>query len=178
MNGTSIPALRRRVILTDGLPVAAYTLCAIAFVLLALTTHQANALPGDISIARHLQSIHLPVFEGIMQTLTRMGFFVPSSIILGLFALAFWIARRPVEVIFIFLTATGDLMNQIVKIVVARPRPLSDAVTVFEKLNEYSFPSAHVTHYVVFYGFLFFLFWTLLPGSWLRALALVVTASL
>ncbi|TAK34985.1 MAG: phosphatase PAP2 family protein [Chloroflexota bacterium] len=178
MNGTHSPALQRRVILSSPLAVTVYVLCAIAFVVLAVAAHQANAFPGDVFITRQLQSIDSPIFDALMEAVTRIGFFVPSSIIVILCALGFAIARRPVEVLFILLTATGDGITELVKILVARPRPSSNVVNVFETLREYGFPSAHVTHYVIFYGFLFFLFWTLLPGSWLRTVALLVPVAL
>ena len=170
--------LQRVHVLSKPWAVAAYALCTIAIALLAVQAHQASALPGDIFIARHLQSIDSSVFDALMRAVSRMGFFAPSAIILCLFALGCWSTRKPVETVFILLTATGEGVNEVIKDVVTRPRPSPDAIRVFERLHDYSFPSGHVIHYVVFYGFLFFLFWTLLPGSWPRTFALFLTAAL
>ena len=61
---------------------------------------------------------------------------------------------------------------------VGRPRPSQDLVRVVNELSETSFPSGHVVHYVTFYGFLFYIFFThLRPGRW-RALVLDVLALL
>ena len=50
---------------------------------------------------------------------------------------------------------------RVVKIIIARPGPTDDLVRVEHAVSGYSFPSGHVTGYVCFFGFLFFLAWTL-----------------
>jgi undecaprenyl-diphosphatase len=65
------------------------------------------------------------------------------------------------------------LVNVIVKDFIRRPRPTVDLVNVFGILNSYSFPSGHVMFYVGFFGFLWFLVYTLLKRSWRRTLLLI-----
>jgi undecaprenyl-diphosphatase len=65
----------------------------------------------------------------------------------------------------------------VVKYVVARPRPTLEHVRVSGEWAHESFPSGHVTFYVCFFGFLFFVAFALLPrGSFVRRVALVLTA--
>ena len=56
----------------------------------------------------------------------------------------------------------------IIKSSVVRPRPTRDLVRVASQLEEASFPSGHVVHYVTFYGFLFYLVFTHLRQGWIR----------
>jgi undecaprenyl-diphosphatase len=45
-------------------------------------------------------------------------------------------------------------------------------------LNSYSFPSGHVMFYTAFFGFLWFLVFTILRKSWLRTLLLIFFGAL
>jgi membrane-associated phospholipid phosphatase len=51
-------------------------------------------------------------------------------------------------------------------------------VHVFDTLGSYSFPSGHVMFYTGFFGFIWFLAFTLLKISWKRTLLLVIFGSL
>jgi len=113
-----------------------------------------------------------------MQFLSRIGSVVPSAIIICLFALGLALSHRWIETLFVMLTSTGDLLNELVKLAVARPRPSADVIIVFQKESQFSFPSAHVVHYVVFYGFIFFLFSTAFRSSRLRNVVLVGSVGL
>ena len=63
------------------------------------------------------------------------------------------------------------------KAVIARPRPAADLVGFAYEGRGLSFPSGHVTFYVCYFGFLFFVAYAILPrGSALRRAALVLTA--
>jgi undecaprenyl-diphosphatase len=64
--------------------------------------------------------------------------------------------------------------NLLVKGVIQRPRPTVDLVDVFQFLDSYSFPSGHVMFYVGFFGFLWFLVYTLLKRSALRTSMLIL----
>jgi membrane-associated phospholipid phosphatase len=61
---------------------------------------------------------------------------------------------------------------------VHRPRPGADIVNVLQQLNDFSFPSGHVLTYTAFFGFLFFLGYTLLKPSFARTVLLAILGSL
>jgi undecaprenyl-diphosphatase len=77
-------------------------------------------------------------------------------------AAIFWALRFRLEAIFILLTSSSTLLNAIVKRVIKRPRPTAERVKVVRVINEPSFPSGHVMHYVNFYGLLIYL----LSSNW------------
>ena len=74
--------------------------------------------------------------------------------------------------------ALPPLVNVVVKGIIRRPRPTVDLVHVLNVLNSYSFPSGHVMFYVGFFGFLWFLIYTLLKRSVLRTILLIFFGAL
>jgi undecaprenyl-diphosphatase len=60
-------------------------------------------------------------------------------------------------------TAGSGLLNRAIKMFIARPRPAAPEVEVFRAHSGQSFPSGHVTFYVCYFGFLFFVAYALLP---------------
>jgi membrane-associated phospholipid phosphatase len=92
--------------------------------------------------------------------------------------LLFFARRRFSEGAGILLSAAGSgLVNKLFKILVNRPRPAADLVGFAYEGPGESFPSGHVTFYVGYFGFLFFVAFALLPrGSWQRRAALVAFA--
>jgi undecaprenyl-diphosphatase len=73
--------------------------------------------------------------------------------------------------------ASGSL-NVLIKLLIQRPRPAAEIVDVFRHLTDFSFPSGHVMLYTGFFGFLWFLGYTLIKPSWKRTLLLLVFGGL
>ena len=72
----------------------------------------------------------------------------------------------------------SGVTNQSVKYMIQRPRPASDLVDVFERLASYSFPSGHVMFYVTFFGFVWYVIYTVLNRSVQRSLLLTFFGAL
>lgn len=98
------------------------------------------------------------------------------TVVLVIIFLAF---RRRSEAAGLTLSVLGSaIINSTLKLVISRPRPTRELIPVYRDTVTQSFPSGHVTFYVCFFGFLFFVAYALLPrGSALRRLALTVTAT-
>jgi undecaprenyl-diphosphatase len=137
------------------------------------------SFPIDLAITQALQSIDSPIFAALMSAISWPGFspqsiFIPVIIVGLLYAFGFhWEA-----VAALFAAFFAPLVNVMVKNYIQRPRPPVDLVHVFRILDSYSFPSGHVMYYVCFYGFLWFLTYTLLKRSWIRTLLLILLGSL
>ena len=90
--------------------------------------------------------------------------FAPVNWLLGIAVVVFMALRRwYVVAVFTGIAALGGLTAEIVKHFVARPRPTPDMARITTILNSFSFPSGHVTSYVTFFGFLFYLSYTTMP---------------
>lgn len=119
---------------------------------------------------------------GLFPLMRFMSVFGNSWIPYGLtvmMAILFLVSRRRSEAAGLVLSVLGSaLINTTLKLVISRPRPSADlGVHIYRNTVTQSFPSGHVTFYVCFFGFLFFVAFALLPrGSALRRLALTITA--
>jgi membrane-associated phospholipid phosphatase len=73
--------------------------------------------------------------------------------------------------------AGGALINSLIKLLISRPRPAPDLIPIYRDMVTQSFPSGHVTFYVCYFGFLFFVAYALLPHrSASRRIALTCAA--
>jgi membrane-associated phospholipid phosphatase len=135
---------------------------------------KANAyFSWDVRVADAVQSIPLPGMEAAMQAVSTVGNgFTSWAVVIAAFLL-FYARRRRSEAFGLLLSAAGgSALNRVVKYVVARPRPTMEHVRVSGEWAHESFPSGHVTFYVCFFGFLFFVAFALLPkGSTARRVA-------
>ncbi len=146
-----------------------------AFLTLTVLVKTTPSFLIDVQITRALQSLSSPVFSILMQLISWPGFspqtyIIPAFIVLILYLFGFhWEA-----VSCIFATLLPPIANVIVKDLIRRPRPSMDLVHVFRILDSYSFPSGHVMFYVGFFGFLWFLVYTLFKRSWRRTTLLTL----
>ena len=149
-----------------------------AFAVLALFAKANAYFAWDKTVANALQSITLPGMETFMQVVSLMGNGLTSWAIVGATLAVFFAFRRRSEAFGLLLSAAGGpVLNRIVKYLVARPRPTMEHVRVSGEWANESFPSGHVTFYVCFFGFLFFVAFALLPkGSWLRRVSCALAA--
>jgi undecaprenyl-diphosphatase len=144
-----------------------------AFATLTVLVKTTPSFPIDLQITKTLQSINSPAFATLMTLISWPGFPPQSFIISALVVLAlYWFGFHWEAVASLFAAVFVPLVNVIVKDYVRRPRPGIDLVHVFGVLNSFSFPSGHVMYYVGFFGFLWFLTYTLLKRSWRRTLVL------
>jgi len=133
----------------------------------------------DIQITRALQSISSPIFAVFMNWVSWPGFSPQSYILAALIVVAIYLFGLHWEALAALVAALlPPLINVLVKGLIRRPRPTVDLVQVLKILDSYSFPSGHVMFYVGFYGFLWFLVYTLLKRSPLRTFLLIFFGAL
>ena len=146
-----------------------------AFAILTMLAKSTPFFPLDLQITRGIQTITNPVFGQVMNWLSWPGFppqtfIIPAVIVAFLYGLGLRWEAIAALVAAVSSSAVGGL----IKVMIQRPRPTANLVHVFRILNSYSFPSGHVLFYVAFFGFLFFLAFSLLKHSVLRTVVLVV----
>jgi membrane-associated phospholipid phosphatase len=152
---------------------------ASAFALLTFLVKSMPFLTVDLQITRDVQLIHFPAFALMMRLISWPGFSPQAMIIAGLLSLLIYGFGLHWEAVMAIVAAVlSTAINVLVKDLIQRPRPLPTQVNVFVKLTSYSFPSGHVMMYVVFFGFVGFLVFTLLKPSLKRSLFLVFFSGL
>ncbi|HSL45570.1 MAG TPA: phosphatase PAP2 family protein [Anaerolineales bacterium] len=133
----------------------------------------------DVQITRSLQSIVSPFFATIMSWISWPGFLPQNIIIPALVALVLYRLGLHWEAVTALVAAfLPGLVNLLVKELIRRPRPAVDLVDVFSVLDSYSFPSGHVMFYTGFFGFLWFVVYSLFKSSWKRTLLLMFFGAL
>jgi undecaprenyl-diphosphatase len=157
----------------------AYVLVSIGlFAALTYLANSAEYLALDVQASLAVQSVRAPAFAALMQAASWAGFLPQLALLTAGAPLALWLAGLRREAVATLAAGlVSQLLNLLVKLVVARPRPPADLVEVQSLVSNYSFPSGHVMFYTAFFGFLFFLGYTLLRASWRRGLLLAVCAA-
>jgi undecaprenyl-diphosphatase len=145
-----------------------------AFITLTILVKTTPSFPIDLQITRALQNINAPGFAALMSFISWPGFSPQSFIIPVIIAVVLYLFGFHWEAMAaLFATVFTPVVNVIIKDYIRRPRPTVDLVHVFGVLNSYSFPSGHVMYYVGFFGFIWFLVYTLLKRSLRRTIMLV-----
>ncbi len=148
------------------------------FSALAVLANIYHYFAWDIWLTREIQIFNAPLMLELMQMVSVPGnSFIPHTLTV-ITILIFLLFKRRTEAAGLLLSAGGGaLLNTIFKYAINRPRPTAELVTVSQSLGTHSFPSGHVTFYVCYFGFLFFVAYALLPrNTFKRALLLILLA--
>ncbi|HEY5005560.1 MAG TPA: phosphatase PAP2 family protein [Ktedonobacteraceae bacterium] len=129
----------------------------VLFALLACFVHFNPILPLDVAITREFQENQNPLLKGFMIAVSFLGNqAIIFTALIFLTALFFWIVRLHLEALFIAgLSIISGITNTLIKLLVSRPRPTTQFVSIFQHATGQSFPSGHVMSYVAFWGLLF-----------------------
>ena len=145
-----------------------------AFAVLTFLVKTTPSFPLDLQITLGIQSINIPVFGGLMNAVSWLGFSPQSVIITALIILLILGFGLQWEALVALIAALFSIgLNVLLKDLIQRPRPAAALVHVLATLKDYSFPSGHVMFYTGFFGFILFLSFTLLKPSLKRTLLLV-----
>lgn len=147
--------------------------------IIAFFAETIRILPVDVATTRELQEVTDQTFLSVMVFLSLFGYMPWSlvTVVAGFVLVSLLLGWRSGAYL-VLLTVIEWLANESIKIVIGRPRPVSELVNVFVPVAGNSFPSGHVMFYTVFFGFLLFLGLTQLPTSIWRTIGLVLLASL
>jgi|GEM_PF-291211 len=148
------------------------------FGVLAALAKRYKYFPADVGITRVLQRPNARLYDKLMHLVSNLGWRWISVGTRASLSTLMWMAGFRMEGAFTLSTWSGDVMTVLIKTRVLRPRPTKDLVRVTSDLEEASFPSGHVVHYVTFYGFLYYLVYTHLKTRWFRTLLLSILGSI
>jgi membrane-associated phospholipid phosphatase len=139
---------------------------------LAFVARGTGPLPGDLLLTRSLQGAS---FGGLADSLLiRAGevvwFLPPLAVLVAIIGRWWWVA------FFISLaSATGVLIPDAIKLLVARPRPAEDLVWVLGPQENYGFPSGTAFLSVVLLGAICYLLWRARPRRPVAAVTLGIS---
>ncbi len=150
----------------------------ILFLVLAAVVHIFPVSKTDVAISQEIQE-GSPALAPFMAFISFFGIpWVASLCIISASLIFFFLSYRR-EAFFTLTAFLADAANSAAKLVIARPRPTQSFVNVLQKLNDPSFPSGHVVHYVVFFGFVYVVMLSLWkPPGWLWTLITILFCGL
>lgn len=108
----------------------------------------------DIKVSQEIQKEGRFILPFFMAIISFFGTPFVAVLIGILTAGTFFFLSYKREAAFVLFTFFATVVTIAIKLLVNRPRPTEDLVDVFSRLSDPSFPSGHVVHYTVFYGFL------------------------
>ena len=123
----------------------------------AYVVRGADRLPGELGFSLWVQSWRTPWLDAVMTAISALGFRSFALPVVSVTAFLLIVRGRFKEggLVLGSVVATTPVIT-IIGHAVARSRPSDDLVHTFRELGGHSFPSGHVTHYVVFLGVLTF----------------------
>lgn len=147
-------------------------------IMISFIARYTQFFPWDRTITASLQSQRNSWIRRFMTAISEIGF--PKLGVPFTFTIAtiFWALRFRLEAIFILLTSSSNLLNWLVKNLIKRPRPTTELVTVARVINEPSFPSGHVMHYLNLFGLLDYLIATNWRSGRLRNTLIAICTSM
>ena len=152
-------------------------LALFAFMAIWIAYHPVIAI--DVAITRDFQANQSPWLRYTMLAVSYIGNVMALSAgLIVLTAILFWILDLRLEAILVVVvSATSDILNSLIKLIVARPRPSASLVEIIQAAGGNSFPSGHVMSYVAFWGLLFSFGIILFRGKhWWRTALLIISA--
>ena len=122
---------------------------------LSISAHQYQRFPGDLPIAKWLQSLSLPLLGDFLDGVSFLGDSLPAAVITTAVVVLLWVPRRRADAVYMVLITAGSTpLNWFVKELVDRPRPDELLMKATESFSSNSFPSGHTVFASVFFGLL------------------------
>ncbi|MEO5910136.1 MAG: phosphatase PAP2 family protein [Pelobium sp.] len=111
----------------------------------------------DSEFSEEIQEHHNNAIDFLMKGISWFGQMWVSISLVSISSILFLLSRKKKEAIFCMATLLIGLITYLIKIAINRPRPGADMVRVIVDVQHQSFPSGHVSFYIVFFGFIAFL---------------------
>lgn len=109
----------------------------------------------DLQVTKWVQdraTVGLDTFMTLVSGIGDWRIFTTIALLLSL-VLIIYKKQKDAWIMLLTTTSAYVLVNTL-KLLIKRPRPDSSMVTVYKEYLDYSFPSAHVVMYTVFFGIL------------------------
>jgi undecaprenyl-diphosphatase len=133
---------------------ALYALIVVSIIGLTIFVQNFPISNFDLDITRAIQEQRAWDPTLLMRFISIFGDAVVAPFPVIIAALLFYITYRRREARFTLAVVLPDVCNFLFKMLIHRPRPTLEVAKILSKFTQTGFPSGHVVHYVVFFGFL------------------------
>lgn len=128
-----------------------------AYVVMSMLVVMMSTTSLDTGVTLRLQKFHTPALDTFMNIISWFASIPGGLITMGGAAVAFLLAGKRREALFVIAPILAVPIVSIVKRLFNRARPTADLVRVVGDFHNESFPSGHVVFYTVLFGFLAYL---------------------
>lgn len=108
----------------------------------------------DLHISQEIQEHQNAIFDQFMKLISWFGNIPVSLVLVFSTSALFLLSGYKREACYLLITLGSGMVSSVLKLLVNRPRPAKDFVTIVEEAQQQSFPSGHTMFYVIFFGFL------------------------
>lgn len=112
----------------------------------------------DVAVVSFIQNFGSTKTMALMQLVSVPGNLVPAILLAAVTAIGILFSPLRRALVPLSLMVPADISAVVFKQFVDRPRPSAELIGINHTQLDPGFPSSHVVHYVVFFGFLAFLF--------------------
>jgi membrane-associated phospholipid phosphatase len=130
----------------------------------------------DLPVTHEVQEFNFAPTNWLWSAISAPGYPPFNYLIPAVTIAVVALFRRYAAAAFLFLAVLAVGAAEVMKVLVHRVRPGGPLVIVVGTPTGYSFPSGHVTEYTLFFGFCFYLAFTLLKRGVLRTVLLWICA--
>ena len=106
----------------------------------------------DIHISKEIQENQSAGLNDFMIWVSWLGRTSVSVVVVVVLSLALFLLKYKRESVLLLSTLVSGLIGLFFKVLINRPRPSRELVTLLEDTKYQSFPSGHVLFYTVFFG--------------------------
>jgi membrane-associated phospholipid phosphatase len=165
---------------------AFYALVVVSIIGLIIFVQNYPISNFDLTMTREIQEQGAWDLTLLMKFISVFGDTLVASLSVIIASLFFFLTYRRREAWFTLAVILPDLSNMLIKLLIHRPRPTLEHAKILLTYPQTGFPSGHVVHYVVFFGFLLTvmivdknisLFWKFFVGILSAFLILTVSIS-
>jgi membrane-associated phospholipid phosphatase len=144
---------------------------------LTIYLHQTAFFPGDLGFTHFWQSLANPALTAVMKGITYLFGDWRAALLTGIGTVYFAFKVGLAEGVMVALAGSLTLINFLLKLLIARPRPSSSLVDVMVVETNYSYPSSHACFAILFLGITIYLLnRDLRPGLLKRSLRVFLGA--
>ena len=149
----------------------------LAFLLISVFAHKYTRFPGDLTLTLHIQAINSGFVKQSMEVISQIGGGQVATILLLVAALLFWVKHKRRDSLLLIAVGLLSSTDRFLKVLIDRPRPSPDLVSVIEIKDSGSFPSGHAIFAIAFFGALFYFSSIYISHQILRRLAQVTAVA-
>ncbi|WP_020571400.1 phosphatase PAP2 family protein [Neolewinella persica] len=130
------------------------TAIIVGFAALSILVFVFTSQGFDVRMSTRVQRYQSEWLDQLMWIISWFATIPGGLITVGTSCLTFLILRKRREALFLVMSLGAIPIISLIKRLFDRTRPTADLVRVIREFQNASFPSGHVTFYVVFFGFL------------------------